>query len=73
MYRALHTPVDEREPTPTAPFEVPEGAEPRPTRKIIDHPDFELRYPSFIGGAGFAFAWVWVATLIGGVFWLSTR
>ena len=71
MYRALHTPVDEREPTPAAPFEVPEGSEPRPTRKIIDHPDFELRYPSFVGGAGFAFAWVWVAALIAGVFWLS--
>ncbi len=72
MYRALHTPVDEREPTPTAPFEVPEGSEPRPTPKVIDHPDFEIRYPSRVGGAGFAVAWIWVAALIGGVFWLST-
>ncbi len=72
MYRALHTPVNEREPTPSAPFEVPAGSVPRPTPKIIDHPDFEIRYPGRVGGTGFAIAWVWVAVLIGGVFWIST-
>ena len=72
LFRALQTPVDHVEPTPPAPFEVPEGSVPRPGRKIIDHPDFELRYPGFVGGAGFAFAWVWVLALIGGVYWLST-
>jgi len=72
MYRALQTPVDKVEPTPVAPFEVPEGSRPAPTRKIINHPDFELRYPSFVGGVGFGVAWIWVLALIGGVFWLST-
>ncbi len=72
MYRALHTPVEGPEPVPDAPFEVPEGSVPRPTPKIIDHPDFEIRYPSRVGGAGFAVAWVWVAALIGGVFWLAS-
>ena len=71
LYRALHTPVDEDEPQPATPFEVPEGSEPRPTRKIIDHPDFELRYPSSVSSAGFLFAWIWVAGLIVGVFWLA--
>lgn len=71
LYRALHTPVDGREPTPPAPFEVPAGSQPAPGRKMIDHPDLELRYPSFTGGAGFAVAWVWVVALIAGVFWLA--
>ena len=72
LFRALHTPVDTEEPTPAAPFEVPQGSEPVPGRKIIDHPDFEIRYPSRVGAAGFAFAWVWVAGLIAGVFWLAS-
>jgi len=72
MYRALHTPVDKVEPTPAGPFEVPQGSQPTPTPKIIDHPDFELRYPGFVSKVGFAVAWVWVLALIGGVFWLST-
>ena len=71
LYRALHTPVNKGEPPPPAPFEVPEGLEPRPTRKIIDHPDFELRYPSRVSSAGFLIAWIWVAGLIAGVFWLA--
>lgn len=71
LYRALHTPVDQREPTPSAPFEVPAGSVPAPGRKMLDHPDFELRYPSFTSGAGFAVAWVWVLALIAGVFWLA--
>ncbi len=72
LYRALHTPVDRKEPTPSAPFEVPEGSQPRPGRKIIDHPDFEIRYPSLVSGAGFAVAWVWVVALIAGVFWMAS-
>jgi Na+/proline symporter len=72
MYRALQTPVDGPEPTPAKAFDVPEGSVPRPGRKIIDHPDFEIRYPSRVGGIGFAVAWAWVAALIGGVFWLAT-
>ena len=71
LYRALHTPVDREEPTPPAPFEVPEGSTPVRTPKIIDHPDFELRYPGSVSKIGFAVAWVWVVALIVGVFWLS--
>ena len=71
LFRTLHTPVDQREPTPPSPFEVPAGSVPVPGRKMINHPDLELRYPSFTGGAGFAVAWVWVVALIAGVFWLA--
>ena len=71
LYRALQTPVNDVEPTPAAPFAVPPGSQTEPGRKIIDHPDFEIRYPSAVGARGFALAWVWVAALIALVFWLA--
>lgn len=72
VYRALHTPVNDEEPTPTAPFEVPAGSRPVLTAKIIDHPDLELRYPSRVSTAGFLVTWVWVFVLIAVVFWLAS-
>jgi len=71
LYRALHTPVETHEPAPAEPFAVPEGSRPRPNPKIIEHPDFEIRYPSAVSWVGFLLVWLWVGLLIAGVYWLA--
>jgi len=70
LYRALYTPVGDDEGPPPEPFAVPAGSAPAPTRKIIDHPDFELRYPGRVSQVGFVVAWIGVAALVGSVYWL---
>lgn len=72
LYRALHTPVVDDEPEPPGPFVVPEGSTPEPGRKIFDHPDLELRWPSRVAWVGFLLLWVQVVALIAFVFWLSS-
>jgi len=69
LYRALHTPVGQDEPPPRAPFEVPPESIPRPRRKIIEHPDFELRYPTVGRLLGFLHVWLWVLALFIGLAW----
>jgi len=70
VYAALHTPVHESEPHDHRPFTLPEGMEAVPPRKLIDHPDFEIPKPTFVGMAGFLFFWFWVFALIAFVFWM---
>ncbi len=71
LFRALHTPVQDDEGPPAAPFAVPEGSAPSPTPKIFDHPDFELRWPSRQTWVGFVAVWIGVGVLIAAVAWLA--
>jgi len=68
LYRALHTPVADDEPPPSAPFAVPPDSAPKPGPKIIDHPALELRWPSRPAWLGFLILWGWVGVLLAGVF-----
>ena len=68
LYRCLNTPVQAGE-EPTDPFELPENSQPEQRTKIINHPDFEFYVPTKTDAYGFLFAWVWVAVLIGGVYY----
>ena len=71
VYNCLRTPVVGHEPHITEPFTLPVGREPNPARKVIDHPDLEVYVPSLVSVGGFLFFWVWVAALIGFVYWMS--
>ncbi len=71
LYPALYTPVDDDEPEPKAPFAVPDGSTPRPGKKMIDHPDWEMRWPSRTAWSGFLLLWIQVAALITFVFYLA--
>lgn len=68
LYRCLNTPVQPGE-DPTEPFELPADSTPAVRSKLIDHDDFELYYPTRIDTWGFVFAWIWVAVLIGFVYY----
>ena len=70
LYRCLQTPVSPDEGPVTVPFTVPEGSQPEPIRKLIPHPDFEIPIPGKVATIGFLITWVWVAALIGFVYWL---
>lgn len=70
VYRCIRTPVTGEEPH-AAPFTLPEDVEPVVPRKLIDHPDFEIYYPSATSIGGFVFFWACVIALIGFVYWLS--
>lgn len=69
LYACLRTPIGKDEPE-GAVFTLPEGVQPAPRSVIIDHPDFEIPRPSWIGFIGFAGSWVAVALLIGAVYWI---
>ena len=71
VYNCLRTPVVEDEPHAPEPFTLPEGRAPGNPRKLINHPDFEMYLPSAVSVAGFLFLWVWVAALIGFVYWMA--
>jgi len=71
FYACLRTPIQGDEPH-LEPFTLPEGVEPPPPRKLIDHPDFEIPVPSKVGMAGFAFFGAMVFVMIGFVFWMAT-
>ncbi len=71
FYACLRTPVQPDEPNLAEPFRLPEGVEPPPPRKLIDHPDLEIPYPTREGMAGFAFFWACVVLLIGFVYWMA--
>lgn len=68
LYRCLNTPIQEGE-NPTEPFELPENSQPEQRTKIFNHPDWEIYIPTKTDTYGFLFAWVWVAGLIGGVYY----
>ncbi len=63
FYQCIRTPVAPGEPE-TEPFTLPEGVEPAPRNVLIDHPDFEVPKPTFVGIAGFLAGWVAVGILI---------
>ena len=71
FYACLRTPVGENEPH-LAPFTLPEGVEVPEPHKLINHPDWEIPFPSKEGMAGFAFFWVMVFVLVGFVMWMAT-
>jgi len=71
VYNCLRTPVDEAEPHQPEPFMLPEGLEPHPAKKLINHPDLEIPMPTPIGMIGFAGFWAAVAILIGFVYWMA--
>ncbi len=71
IYACLRTPVQENEPH-LAPFSLPEGVQPGPARKLINHPDFEIPIPSWEAIWGFLFFWVCVGIMIGFVYWMAT-
>ncbi len=72
VYNCLRTPVTEDEPHTAEPFHIPEGIEIPEPNKLINHPDLEIPMPTKVGIGGFLFFWVWVAGLIGFVFWMAT-
>lgn len=63
FYECIRTPVAPGEPE-TEPFTLPEGVEPAPRNVLIDHPDFEVPKPTFVGIVGFLAGWVAVGILI---------
>ncbi len=69
FYGCLRTPIGADEPE-TEPFTLPPGVQPSPRRVLIDHPDFEIPVPTFVGIGGFLIAWVGVGLLIGTVYWI---
>lgn len=72
VFECIRTPVKDGEPHMPEPFMLPPEVAPAQPRKIINHPDFEIYYPSAVSLGGFAFLWVWVGVLIGFVYWMAT-
>jgi Na+/proline symporter len=72
VFNAIRTPVNETEPHQPEPFMLPPGLPVGTPRKVIDHPDLEIYWPSRIAWSGFAVFWVFVALLIGFVYWMAT-
>jgi len=70
FYGALRTPVVGDEPH-AAPFVLPPGITPPPPRKLINHPDLEIPFPTRVGMVGFAIFWAWVIVLIALVYWIA--
>lgn len=72
VYACLRTPVYGGEPHMPEPFMLPPGVTPPPPRKLINHPDLEIPYPSRAGIIGFSIFALSVALLISFVYWMST-
>lgn len=67
FYGVLRTPVKPGEEI-DRPLTLPKGVEPAPSRKLIDHPDWELQVPTARGIWGFVIAWVLVLALVAAVY-----
>lgn len=72
FYECVRTPVIDNEPHHPEPFTLPEGAVVPHPPKIINHPDWEIYYPSKESVVGFLFFWAWVIGLIAFVYWMAT-
>ncbi|MFP4502647.1 MAG: sodium:solute symporter [Candidatus Hydrogenedentota bacterium] len=72
VYACLRTPVQPNEPNVSTPFTLPEGITAPPPKKLINHPDLEIPFPSMQGMVGFAVLWVCVGALVGSVYWMAT-
>ena len=69
FYGLLRTPVQPGE-VVQQPCTLPEGVQPAPARKLINHPDLEIYVPSWLSVAGFVAAWAGVLAIIALVVWL---
>ncbi len=72
VFNAIRTPVNTEEPHITEPFSLPAGLPVGQVRKVINHPDLEIYWPSATAVGGFALFWACVAILVGFVFWMAT-
>jgi hypothetical protein len=72
VFQCIRTPVNEAETHQPEPFMLPTGMKAYEPRKIINHPDLEIYWPSGIALSGFATIWLAVALMIGFVFWMAT-
>lgn len=70
LFNCLRTPVISDEPH-AAPFTLPEGVTPGNPRKLINHPDWEMYWPTRVSIMGFVIMWAWVIGIIGLVYWIS--
>lgn len=70
LFACIRTPVVSDE-AHAAPFTLPPGVEAGNPPKIINHPDFEIYWPSKVSVIGFLIFWAWVVALIGFVYWLA--
>lgn len=71
FYNCLRTPVQAEEMLASEAFTIPEGVEIPPARKLINHPDLEIPFPSRQAVVGFVVVWLGVGALIGFVFWMA--
>ena len=71
FFDCLRTPIGENEPH-LEPFTLPEGVVPPEPKKLINHPDFEIPFPTMAGILGFAFFWLMVVLMIAFVYWMAT-
>jgi Na+/proline symporter len=71
VFNAIRTPVMVAEPHTPEPFMLPANLPVANPRKVIDHPDLEIYWPSRLALGGFAIFWAFVAILIGFVYWMA--
>ncbi|MDG2387958.1 MAG: sodium:solute symporter family protein [Planctomycetaceae bacterium] len=71
FYKLIRTPITPGEHV-DIPCTLPENPAPMETRKLINHPDWEIPYPSRIGMIGFLGSWVMVAFCIGLLYFLRS-
>ena len=71
FYETLRTPVEPREKL-DQPVRLPAGKQPAPQHKLINHPDWEIQFPTRRGIIGFLWAWLMVFGLIG-IVWVLVR
>lgn len=71
IYACLRTPIQPNEPHLDEPFSLPPGVVPPPPKKLINHPDWEIPAPSFVGMTGFLCFCLLVAGMIGMVYTIA--
>ncbi len=71
FYGCLRTPIVPDEPSTIHPFTLPEGVEPGPANKLINHPNLEIPKPTLVGMSGFLVSWAIVILMIAFVYWIA--
>lgn len=72
VFRCIRTPVNAEEAHQPEPFMLPPGMPAHEPRKLINHPDLELYWPSRVALSGFGAIWLVVVLMIAFVFWMAT-
>jgi len=72
FYELVRTPVGDDEQEPETPCSLPDGVEPRESRKLIPIPWLEIYVPAPRQWIGFVLCWGLVALLIGVFVWIIT-